>query len=87
MKLLKVIPILAILFIGVMSSCDSEEISSANLIDKSMDKLSMNAQLRSSTNAGIYLGTAENFAILSKSGITNVSPSNITGDVGTSPIT
>lgn len=35
----------------------------------------------------VALGTAGNFVILSKSGITNVPPSAITGDIGTSPIT
>jgi hypothetical protein len=35
----------------------------------------------------VELGTAKDFAILSKSGITNVPPSAITGNVGTSPIT
>jgi len=37
--------------------------------------------------APVNLGTAGKFAILSKSGITNVPPSVITGGVGTSPIT
>ena len=35
----------------------------------------------------VNLGVAGNFAILSKSGITDVYKSSITGDVGTSPIT
>ena len=34
----------------------------------------------------VNLGTAGNFAILSKSGITNVPPSAVTGDIGVSPI-
>jgi hypothetical protein len=37
--------------------------------------------------AVVNLGVAGNFVILSESGITNVFPSFITGDVGTSPIT
>ncbi|MFT6204942.1 MAG: putative acyltransferase (DUF342 family) [Spirosomataceae bacterium] len=37
--------------------------------------------------ATVALGQAGNFAILSKSGITNVPPSSIIGNVGTSPIT
>jgi Ice-binding-like len=37
--------------------------------------------------AAVRLGTAGNFAILSKSGITDVYASAITGNVGTSPIT
>jgi len=44
----------------------------------------------SATAAGpapVALGTASTFAILSKTGITNVPTSAVTGDVGTSPIT
>ena len=37
--------------------------------------------------APVYLGSASTFAILSKTGITNVYQSAIVGDVGTSPIT
>ena len=37
--------------------------------------------------APVNLGTAGNFVILSKSGITDVSASAIVGDIGTSPIT
>jgi len=40
-----------------------------------------------SVRAPVDLGSAGNFAILSKSGITDVPASAITGDVGTSPIT
>ena len=36
---------------------------------------------------GVNLGTSGNFVILSKSGITNVFPSVVTGDIGASPIT
>jgi hypothetical protein len=35
---------------------------------------------------GVPLGTAASFAVLTKAGITNVFPSNITGDLGVSPI-
>ena len=37
--------------------------------------------------APVKLGTAGSFTILSESGITNVYPSTVVGDVGTSPIT
>ncbi len=37
--------------------------------------------------APVALGMAGNFVILSKAGVTNVPPSAITGDIGTSPIT
>jgi hypothetical protein len=81
MKFIKKIPFLAMLFIGLILSCDSEinslELEEANLI---------NSQVRSLV-LQVDLGSAEDFAILSKSGITNVPPSVIRGNVGTSPIT
>ena len=40
--------------------------------------------LETGSLAGVNLGVAGNFAILSKSGITDVYKSDITGDVGTS---
>jgi hypothetical protein len=87
MKTIKLMSILAMLFVVVLVSCDpgvdtleNEEAISAE------ESQSRNAQSRVGGNS-IDLGTAESFAILSKSGITNVYPSNITGDVGTSPIT
>jgi hypothetical protein len=43
--------------------------------------------LNENVSAAVNLGTAGNFAILSKTGITDVYASAITGDVGTSPIT
>ncbi len=44
-------------------------------------------QSENGTLAVVNLGVAGDFAILSKSGITDVYKSDITGDVGTSPIT
>jgi hypothetical protein len=41
----------------------------------------------SGLTAPVNLGEAEHFVILSKSGITNVPASDVTGNVGTSPIT
>jgi len=85
MKTIKLMSILAMLFVVVLVSCDpgvdTLENAEAILADESQ---SNNAQSRHNT---IDLGLAESFAILSKSGITNVFPSAITGDVGTSPIT
>ena len=43
--------------------------------------------LAAATQTPVNLGSAANFAILSKSGITNVPSSAIRGDVGSSPIT
>tara|TARA_B110000967_G_scaffold209109_1_gene263798 strand:- start:2033 stop:2848 length:816 start_codon:yes stop_codon:yes gene_type:complete len=87
MKLLKLIPILAMLFIGIMYSCNSEvdslELSSVNSTDEIIDMQSA----RDSELKVVDLGVAGDFVILSKSGITNVYKSKIKGDVGTSPIT
>ncbi len=81
MKFIKKNPILAILFMGLMSSCSPEmeslELEEANLIITQSKSLIL----------PVGLGDAGNFAILSKSGMTNVPPSVITGNVGTSPIT
>jgi hypothetical protein len=88
MKFIKKITILAMLFFGLMSSCNSEaeslEIEEANLMSKQSNLMSKQSE---SLVLPVNLGEAEKFAILSKSGITNVPPSVITGDVGTSPIT
>jgi hypothetical protein len=73
MKSIKKTSILAILFIGLMS-CSAEE------------EFELEEEYTPLISA-VNLGEAEKFAILSKSGITNVPPSLITGDVGTSPIT
>jgi hypothetical protein len=43
--------------------------------------------LASDTTAPVNLGGAGSFVILSKSGITNVPASDVTGNIGTSPIT
>jgi len=81
MKITKAIPILVMLFIGLITSCDSE-MDSLELEEENLT----NSQVRSSA-LKVDLGTAKDFAILSKSGITNVPPSAIIGNVGTSPIT
>jgi hypothetical protein len=92
MKLIKIVPILVILLIGVVYSCDSdmefiEEANSINNIDqKGVRDKSLSGGGGVNPNL-INLGTAENFAILSKTGITNVPTSSIIGNVGASPIT
>ena len=45
------------------------------------------AQKQSTSLQSVKLGVAGNFVILSKTGITDVYKSSITGDIGTSPIT
>ncbi len=75
-----VFPILAMLFLGVMVGCDKD------LVEPDM---SATQESRAKLNpvSAVNLLSAANFAILSKSGITNVPKSSIVGAVGTSPIT
>jgi hypothetical protein len=90
MKIKIITPIIAMLLIVFIGSCQKEP--SSNLTSKSSLNLNSGA-LSSTTNqnaavlTGIDLGVAGNFAILSKTGITSVYKSTITGDIGTSPIT
>jgi Ice-binding-like len=102
MKLQKVFPIASIVLVVLMGSCKKDQtfqypgsssgilskdkstaLSSAlSPIDKSATSLMVSGSL-----ATVNLGVAGNFAILSKSGITDVYKSAILGDIGTSPIT
>jgi hypothetical protein len=85
MKLKKMFPITAMLLVVLMGSCKKEEtpnLSSGTLSTASSDALRLQPH-----RAVVNLGIAGNFVILSKSGITDVFPSAVTGDVGTSPIT
>lgn len=97
MKILKTIPVLAVLLVGLMTSCsndaDSGSMTTANSIyktsaattsssDKSASGVTSNQTLQS-----VNLGVAGSFAILSKTGITSVYKSSVTGNVGASPIT
>lgn len=88
MKLLKIIPILAILMLGILTSCEAEDdtvVMTATPDSSAKEQVSTHA--RTSELQGVNLGRAGDFAILTKSGITNVYKSAITGNVGTSPIT
>jgi hypothetical protein len=92
MKIIKKTSILAMLVFGLMS-CNSEteslEFEEANLTSKKSKSLesTVNQQLRTpGTPTAVDLGVAGDFTILSKSGVTNVPGSVITGHVGTSPI-
>lgn len=84
MKLRKVLPSSAMLVVVLMGSCTKPDnsISSFSPSEKSVDGQAKSASLQS-----INLGVAGDFEILSKTGITDVYKSTVTGDVGTSPIT
>lgn len=81
------LPAIASLLLVLAGGCKKEtttDISSKSsavaLADKSISILNQPQQV-------VQLGVAGNFAILSKSGITDVYKSTVTGDIGTSPIT
>jgi hypothetical protein len=89
MKLLQVLPISA-MFLGVLlGGCQKESnqgFQNPNLTSgmSSTDKSKKPPVVALKV---VNLGVAGNFAILSKSGITDVSASAITGNIGSSPIT
>jgi hypothetical protein len=96
MKLSNMFSISAVLLAGLMSSC-------ANTMDPTMASQKTSSDhsgsdhgvivtpvppIQNQSNlAVVNLGVAGNFAILSKTGITDVYKSSVTGDVGASPIT
>jgi len=99
MKLKLILPALAIVFVGLMSSCEKDELNddSANMNASVENTADLSNDSSSKAKSGepkqqgllkvVNLGVAGNFAILSKTGITSVYKSSITGDIGTSPIT
>lgn len=93
MKIKIFTPIIALLLVVFMGSCQKDQRNDSTSASSSPNKLNSTATLASKTNLnavvlpGIDLGVAGNFAILSKTGITSVYKSTITGDIGTSPIT
>ena len=74
-----------------LSSDNAASLSSVNSLPDYLmspaDKSSKNQNPKGGSIQVVNLGTAGEFVILSKSGITDVTPSAITGDIGTSPIT
>jgi hypothetical protein len=92
MEYIKKTSILAMLVFGLMScnsGTESLEVEEVNLTSKQSKSLASPVILGITTTTQtpvVDLGTAGNFTILSKTGVTNVPGSVITGDVGTSPI-
>ncbi len=85
MKLQRVFPITAMILVGLMGSCNKDQsYQNPNL---SSAKKPAESQKQSTSLKSVNLGVAGNFVILSKTGITDVYKSAITGDIGTSPIT
>jgi len=84
MKTKNLLTTLALVVVVLMSSCTENPDASLNPTD--MENNSAVYQ-RPTTLAGVNLGMAGYFVILTKTGVTNVYKSTITGDVGSSPIT
>lgn len=79
-------PTMALLFAVLIGGCKKDQPVAENITNTSTTSsyqlLSQQGKLK-----GVDLGLAGEFVILSKSGITNVYKSVVTGDIGTSPIT
>jgi hypothetical protein len=88
MKLKRVLPIIAMLLVVLTWSCQKEQGPDLSLASgTSIDANAAALALPVIKVAPVNLRLAGNFVILSKSGITDVYKSTITGDVGASPIT
>ncbi|MCW3090097.1 MAG: hypothetical protein JWP81_1166 [Ferruginibacter sp.] len=81
------LPVIAALLVVLTGGCKKETPATLSSAEKlSSTSLSTSLSLVQ-PRAVVNLGVAGNFAILSKSGITDVYKSAVTGDVGASPIT
>jgi len=88
MKIKNVFPIAAILLAGFMGSCtNDQDLSLASGKTSSDQSSSLSSKPSSGALNVVNLGIAGEFVILSKTGITDVYKSSVTGDIGTSPIT
>lgn len=101
MKLMKVFPIASIALVALMASCTKDQAfrnpgsssgkssteKSAAITPKSTPAVVPVKTTVTRLQTSVNLGVAGNFVILSKTGITDVYKSTITGNVGTSPIT
>jgi hypothetical protein len=87
MKLIKFCSFLAIVMGSIITSCSNEEPKPALTPPVETVEIASGTAANGRLQLPVRLGAALNFAILSKSGITDVYPSAVKGDVGSSPIT
>src|SRR5665647_1908372 len=93
MKRKKVFPIMAMLLLVLVGSCKKDLYTTSQNSNLASQMSSQDKSVALQTKKGtlalavVNLGVAGQFAILSKSGITDVYKSTITVDVGSSPIT
>ena len=82
------LPAISMVLVSFFSACQKEPVAIAST--DLTAKMSSVAPVKSGVKQpqlAVNLGVAGNFVILSKSGITDVYKSAVTGDIGTSPIT
>ncbi|HEY3389648.1 MAG TPA: ice-binding family protein, partial [Prolixibacteraceae bacterium] len=95
MKLANALSTSALLLVVLISGCSKDLNNVGSSATPSPEKSAVisstentgGLQLKSALIGGVDLKSAGNFVILSKTGITSVYKSTITGDIGTSPIT
>jgi hypothetical protein len=99
MNIVKILPVMAMLLVGLMTGCSKSADSVYELNETSVsNQTAMSSEDSSDLKSaeilteegnleGVNLGMSGEFVILSKTGVTSVYKSNITGDIGTSPIT
>ena len=93
MKLKIVLPVIGLILVGLMSSCsnqlDTSLASKTSTKEKSVSYSTVESKVASNQTSltAVNLGIAGDFAILSKTGITDVYKSSVLGNIGASPIT
>lgn len=89
MKTKKLLPITLVFLVSLFSSCSkgqlTDSMESTNSMFKSGEQ--SNQAVAVNSRAAVNLGLAGEYAVLSKTGVTSVYKSSVTGDVGSSPIT
>ena len=87
MKLSNFLPIAVTSLTLFMGGCTKDQDTSLQSTNSTSLSVQDEAMARKTIMKSVNLGVAGDFVILSKSGVTDVSPSVITGNVGSSPIT
>ena len=82
------LPVIALLMVTLLGACKKEQLTDNAAISSAKTSSSLTSlALPLHPQEAVNLGLAGDFAILSKTGITDVYKSAVTGDIGTSPIT
>lgn len=85
MKTKNLFPLAALLIVGLLNGCSNDDDQQA--LNAAAKNSAAKYQEPTAKLTAVNLRTTAGFAVLSKSGVTNVYPSVITGNVGTGPIT